>query len=250
MNYYSFHIGDYRRDTTHLSMLEHGVYRQLLDWLYLDEKPIPRETQVVMRRLSARTDEEKKAVLTVLEEMFILQEDGENGEGGYVQTRALLEINDYKINAEQSRKNGKLGGRPKKTQLVSKNNPGVSKNNPDLTQTKANQEPLTNNHIKEVKEKKMPVSVLSSTLQKEFDQFWEKYPKHESQLASQKAWKKHKPPLGKVLAALEWQTQQDNWQSDDLQYVPKANNYLREERWNDPMPTSMNSSDKPVFASN
>lgn len=133
MNYYNFHIGDYRRDTTHLSMLEHGAYRQLLDWLYLDEKPIPRETEVVFRRLSARTDEEKKAIEIVLSEMFELTEEG------YVQHRCMTEIASYRGKAERAREAGKLGGRPKKTEEVIS---GL----PEITEEKANHKPITNNH--------------------------------------------------------------------------------------------------------
>ena len=34
MNYYERHLGDYARDTGHLSMLEHGAYSLLLDRYY------------------------------------------------------------------------------------------------------------------------------------------------------------------------------------------------------------------------
>lgn len=76
MHYYQHNIGDYRRDTGHLSLLEHGVYRQLLDMYYLSESPIPRETQQVFRRLSARTQEEQNAVEIILNEFFLLTEEG------------------------------------------------------------------------------------------------------------------------------------------------------------------------------
>ena len=60
MHYYSHNVADYRKDTAHLSLLEHGIYRQLLDSYYLDEKPI--ETQQVIRRLSIKTQEEELAL--------------------------------------------------------------------------------------------------------------------------------------------------------------------------------------------
>ena len=41
MNYYQRHIGDYARDTGHLSLLEHGVYMVLLDYHYASEAGIP-----------------------------------------------------------------------------------------------------------------------------------------------------------------------------------------------------------------
>lgn len=125
MHYYQFNIADYRKDTTHFSMIEHGAYRQLLDWMYLSEQPIPKETQVVMRRLSARTDEDIAAIQTVLKEMFTLTENG------YIQARCMGEIEYYNAQADRARVNGKLGGRPKKTKVV-------ILDNPDITQTKAN----------------------------------------------------------------------------------------------------------------
>jgi uncharacterized protein YdaU (DUF1376 family) len=133
MNYYPHHIGDYRRDTSHLSLLEHGVYRQLIDTYYLSEQPIPKETEVVFRRLSARTDEEKKAVEIVLSEFFSLTDEG------WIQTRCHEEIREYQGKANRARDNGKLGGRPKKTNEVIY---GLSKE----TEEKANQEPITINH--------------------------------------------------------------------------------------------------------
>lgn len=131
MNYYSHHIGDYRRDTAHLSLLEHGVYRQLLDMYYLSESKIPSETEVVYRRLCAKTEEEKKAVDTVLLEFFRL-------ENGWTHTRCEKEITEYKGKAERARGNGKLGGRPSKTKVV------IS-GNQEVTQEKANHKPLTIN---------------------------------------------------------------------------------------------------------
>ena len=124
MHYYQFNIGDYRKDTTYLSMLEHGAYRQLLDWHYLEQAPIPLETEVVMRRLSARTNEERLAIEFVLKEYFI------HTENGYIQERVLHEIGLYEAKADRAKTNGKLGGRPLKTKEVIS---GLS----NKTQTKA-----------------------------------------------------------------------------------------------------------------
>ena len=140
MNYYSHHIGDYRRDTAHLSLLEHGVYRQLLDMYYLSESCIPAETELVLRRLSARTEEEKSAVVQVLSEFFQSTPDG------WKHKRCEVEIGAYQDKAETARENGKLGGRPKKTDPVilgSEKEPTgkLTNNHKPIT---INQEPLTN----------------------------------------------------------------------------------------------------------
>lgn len=150
MNFYKHHIGDYRRDTSHLTLLEHGVYRQLLDTYYLNETPIPLETDWVIRRLSARTEDEKQAIANVLEEFF------KRTENGWVHTRCEVELDEYKAKAGIARSNGKLGGRPRKTKSVSKQNQQKTQSvifgNPDVTETKANHKPLTTNH----KEKNTP----------------------------------------------------------------------------------------------
>ena len=73
MNYYERHLGDYAKDTGHLSLLEHGVYTILLDRYYSTEAGIPADKAYRLAR--ARTDEEMAAVDCVLEEFFTL-EDG------------------------------------------------------------------------------------------------------------------------------------------------------------------------------
>jgi len=138
MHYYSFNIGDYRRDTGHLSTLEHGIYRQLLDWYYLDEKPIPTETQSVMRRLRLVSDSELNSLKNVLADFFELREDG------YHQARCDADIAAYHKRSEANQSNGKLGGRPKKTQSVILANPSESESKAKITLTKEPNNSITN----------------------------------------------------------------------------------------------------------
>ncbi|MDR2209376.1 MAG: DUF1376 domain-containing protein [Azoarcus sp.] len=74
MNYYNHHLGDYAKDTSHLTILEHGAYRLLLDRYYATERPIPSDQ--VYRVSRARSREEKAAVDTILDEFFTLEADG------------------------------------------------------------------------------------------------------------------------------------------------------------------------------
>ena len=154
MHYYQHNIGDYRRDTAHLSLLEHGVYRQLLDMYYLSESPIPRETQLVFRRLSARTQDEQKAVEIILNEFFLLTDEG------WMHKRCSKDIGEYHQKAIIARENGRKGGRPKssgndedqdvepkKTQSVIFGLAKENQNKPELI----NQ--LTNKPINQLKEK-------------------------------------------------------------------------------------------------
>ncbi len=76
MNSYRRHIGDYLKDTGHLTLLEHGVYSRLLDLYYLNDGPLTASESTIARKLGARTDDEKWAVNAVLEEFFTVREDG------------------------------------------------------------------------------------------------------------------------------------------------------------------------------
>ena len=143
MHYYQFNIADYRKDTQHLTPIEHYIYRELMDLYYLDESPIPNKTQWVIRRLRLGSENDLD-VTNVLEEFFEL--DGEE----WMHKRINQEIDVYRSKAETARVNGSKGGRPKKPR---KTHP-VNLANPDVTQTKANHKPLTINQYKEKDKKK------------------------------------------------------------------------------------------------
>jgi uncharacterized protein YdaU (DUF1376 family) len=76
MNYYEHHLGDYMRDTAHLSLIEDGVYRRLIDAYYAREKPLPADVAdcCKLARVSGKT--ERDAVQYVLREFFQLADDG------------------------------------------------------------------------------------------------------------------------------------------------------------------------------
>jgi uncharacterized protein YdaU (DUF1376 family) len=158
MHYYKFNIADYRKDTGHLSTIEHGIYRQLIDWYYLDETPIPLETQVVSRRLRLASDVEILSLKNVLSDYF------KESKSGYVHKRIEVDIADYHEQAEKNKNNGKLGGRPKKTQSVISGLPDESQNNP-------NHKPITNNH-KPIEKKILGKRLATdSCLTKEWEDF-------------------------------------------------------------------------------
>lgn len=118
MFYFKFHIGDYRRETQHLTLLEHGVYMTLMSTYYTSEQPLPKDERQLLRLAGARTDEEKQAVLDIVNEFFIPTETH------WVHSRIDFELSEYHSKAEANRENGKKGGRPKK------NAPQKPTNNP------------------------------------------------------------------------------------------------------------------------
>lgn len=74
MNYYKRHLGDYAKDTRHLSLAEHGAFTLLLDYYYATEKPIPDDR--CERIANAYAESERQAVRTILKEFFVETPDG------------------------------------------------------------------------------------------------------------------------------------------------------------------------------
>lgn len=136
MNYYERHLGDYAKDTAHLSMIEHGAYTLLLDRYYSTEAGIPEDQAHRVAR--ARSKEERAAVDAVLAEFFILQD------GLWINGRAEEEIPKALARISVAQVNGRKGGRPKKDKTETNEKPsGLSAGSENETQTKAHQTPDT-----------------------------------------------------------------------------------------------------------
>ena len=116
--YYRFYPGDYLRDTSGLSMLEHGAYSLLLHNYYAQNGLEPEKPRLYTI-CHAKSEEDFRAVDYVVDKYFKITNHK------LINNRADKEIAEREqFLAEQSRK-GKLGGRPKKKPEIK---PGVSKN--------------------------------------------------------------------------------------------------------------------------
>lgn len=77
---------------------------------------------------------------------------------------------------------------------------------------------------------------LNELQEKQFDKFWQAYPKKVSKKQAQKSWKKINPSLElfeKILKALEMVKQTEQWKKDNGKYVPYPATWLNQERWTD-----------------
>ena len=101
MHYYSQNIGDYRRDTTHLTLLEHGAYRQLIDTYYLMEKPLTLDHADLMRTHCARSADEVRAIENVLKDFFVRTDEG------YMHKRCDIEIEAFHAKSTSARESAK-----------------------------------------------------------------------------------------------------------------------------------------------
>jgi uncharacterized protein YdaU (DUF1376 family) len=87
MNYYKRHLGDYAKDTRHLTLAEHGAYCLLLDYYYSTESPIPDDR--CERIANAYAEHEREAVRNVLQAFFTLTPEG------WRNSRADKEISEF-----------------------------------------------------------------------------------------------------------------------------------------------------------
>lgn len=177
MHYYKHHIGDFNHATRHLTRIERSIYRDLLDLYYDKEEMLPLDLKKISKLILV-SKKEFQELQNVLDEFFVKTENG------FKNTRCEIEIEEYHKAAENSRKNGKNGGRPKKesttkkeTKAVSNTNPEETERvfleNPELTQKKANQEPVTINHKPETSNHGFP-----QTPRNDFEFFSEIWAKH------------------------------------------------------------------------
>lgn len=143
MHYYPHHIGDYQRDTAHLSVTEHGVYRLLLDHCYATERPLPADHGTLCRIIRANSKSERDAIATVTAQFFQATPDG------LTHKRVAEEITEYARLKERNRTNGQKGGKPKKGKPPPTHSKpsGLADGSGSLTQTKANQEPIANSQV-------------------------------------------------------------------------------------------------------
>ena len=98
MNYYEHHLGDYAEATAHLSFVEDAAYSRMIRKYYATEKPLPSEKNSVQRLIGARTKDEKEAVSAVLDEFFVLRDDG------WHNTRCDEEIARFKDKQEKAKR--------------------------------------------------------------------------------------------------------------------------------------------------
>ena len=205
MHYYPKNIGDYRRDTMNLSLLEHGVYTTLIDHYILNEEPISLDHLDVCWTIGARTDNEKTAVCLILSKFFIKTDEG------YRHKRCDEEIAKYHAKSDKAKES--INKRwNKDTKVIRTYNEGNTNQEPITN----NQEPLTN---------------------KDFDKFWEAYPKKKSKPIALKAWLKHKPDIDVVIKSLTMMKKCDQWTKNKGEFIPYPASWLNAEGWNDVIET-------------
>ena len=249
MNYYNFHIGDYRGATAHLTNDEDLCYRRILDVYYDKDGNLP-EIQTLARRI--RFSEE--VVGAVLAEFFHLTESG------WLHNRAQKEIDSYIDRVELAARAGRASAasrtRPTATPvefpLNRKSTPVEIPLNGKAVSVEPtnNQEPITNipptpqrGKVEEVFGESVdvdqqPHQAKLSEEAAEFQRFWDAYPPHRrnKMVTTQREWlamAHNRPAIEFIMSALGNHKQSEDWSRDGGKFVPSALNWISEQAWHE-----------------
>lgn len=183
MHYYTFHPKDYMSKTGFLEPLEDLAYRRMLDYCYLNEKPLPSDVDEIALLVSMRSHSDSIAV--VLRYFFELTEDG------YINDRVEKEIEAYQEKSEKARVSARArwDKRKPKTDPKANNGKALCERNANASETHdgrnanhkpitINQEPLTNTNDDGEKALNIP-----------FDVFWKTYAKSAAKDKCETKWK-------------------------------------------------------------
>ena len=228
MNYYAFHIGDYKSHTSHLSLIEDLAYRRMLDVYYLTESPLP-DVKKIARAICMRENIED--IQTVLDEFFIDTEEG------FIHERCEREIkamNDKSGKAKLSAlkrwsKSDNANAMPESCERnanASNNHANASKNDANAMRDGCEGNAPNPNPN--------PIPKPNNTVG-DFDVFWESYPDKKAKQAATKAWSKLKPNeslFNLIIDALEKQKPYFK-----VGFIPHPATWLNGRRWEDAIPT-------------
>lgn len=96
MHYYKFNISDYKAHTEHLELLEDLAFRRMLDWMYLHEKPLPKNIDEIARFIRMRSHND--CIAYVLQEFFIKTKDG------FINERVGKELGNFQKKSAMAKK--------------------------------------------------------------------------------------------------------------------------------------------------
>lgn len=233
MNYYPRYPADYLSKTLHLSLAEDGAYTRLLDWCYANEKPIPHEKRYeIVRVLKPK---ERAIVDRVLAEFFT------RSENGWSNKRVSSETAKAQPKILSARENGRKGGRPRKNPVGSENPPhekpsGLPNENPlGFLQKPSGKAPQNQNYKEQKQEQDQKPCAAGAA---RFAEFWASYPRHEGRKKAMDVWRRKRlDGCAEMLIADVERRKADHrpWRDG---FIPHAERYLRDERWNDDIDTT------------
>ncbi len=229
MHYYQHNIKQFNNATRHLTRVERSLYRDAIELYYDQEKPLTSDFLVLSRRLMARTEEEKLALKSVLDEFFHIEGDI------FHHDRCDSEIEFYHSNMSAKSRAGKASAaaRRKKRDAGKDKIPTPVKHPSNACSTEvqqtSNQEPRTN--------KQIPPDPPKGDHER-FDDFYSAYPRKAGKIQAVKTWNKLKLPdelINRILNDIAQRIACGDFDINDKKHIPHPSTYLNDKRWEDEM---------------
>jgi len=227
VNYYSFHIGDYRGATAHLTNDEDLCYRRILDLYYDKDGELPD-----IRTISRRVRFSEEMVNTILEEFFVFKEDR------WVNDRADKEISDFKLFSKAGKKGAKARWGSDDPPITPPSIGHMAYDSPPITPpiaTTPHFPPPTTQPISQTEKKE---EVVGRDWSADFEAFWSLYPeaRKTNRYRAQTEWAAVRlslPPQKELEAALCAFKASPEWKREAGKFIPSPHVFLSERRWQD-----------------
>lgn len=220
MNFYKHYIGDFQRDTGHLSLTQRGAYLALMHHYYATEKPLPNDHSALCRVAGAIDKAERDAVRVVMG--FFTPVDS-----GLMHARIEAEIQKA---GNQSDTNRRIAQERESARKAQRDEHEAS------TKRATNREP---NQTPDTRLKETPPTPRRGAVHgfpPGFDAFWSAYPRKTAKPQAAKAFARLGPTdalLPQMLAAIAVQRKSAQWTKDGGEFIPHPATWLNGRRWED-----------------
>lgn len=222
MNFFKLYIGDYQRDTAHLSIAEHGAYMLMLQHYYATESPLP-TGKALHRMLRAQDKTERDAIDSIVSKFWNETSDG------LVNERADAEITKAAAQADTNRTIALQREALRKAKR---------EQHEGSTNRATNDQP-NHSHTPEKREETPPTPRKRGSVcgfPPGFDRFWSAYPRKIGKDKAAQAFAKRKPDAEMIevmLGAIEVQKLSEQWRKDKGQFIPHPSTWINGGRWMD-----------------
>lgn len=225
MNYYKHYLGDFQRDTGHLSMTERGAYLALIHHYYATETPLPNDEKALFLIAKAMTKDEQKAVRSVMGFFTPV-------ESGLMHVRIEAELAKYEHRANQNKEIA-IAREQKRAEARAQNEHEQSTNRAqNVNESYTNASPTRARPITNIQ---YPTPVVPKGTVSRFPEFWLAWPATDRKTGKAKCeekWRKQNLDAiaEQVLSHLEAMKQTRKWQEG---FEPAPMTFLNGRHWED-----------------
>lgn len=222
MNFYKHYIGDFQRDTGHLSLTERGAYLALIHHYYATELPLPNDHAALCRIAGAITKEEQKAVKVAMG--FF-----EAVDSGLMHSRIEAELEKAGKRADTNRRIA-LEREERRRLERTQHETCTNRAHDGGTNRGTNEQPIPDTRHQTIKH-----SSANADFPARFPDFWTAWPSTARKVAKAKCaevWKRKKLDAiaDQILGHVEAMRRTQQWQDG---YEPAPLTYLNQKRWED-----------------